>query len=367
MGKLSFAGIILAAGYSSRMGECKALLQINGVSLLERAVRLFRETSVDRIVVVIGARPEIRPFAERLNVTVVENPNFDSGMFSSVQTGIAEIMKRPSATFVLPVDIPLLRKHTLLSLQKSPFPAFSARIPIFGGNAGHPPLLGADIIEHVFSWSGDEGLRGFFKAHRDVVSYVACSDEGILIDADTPKHLERCRRLADKREQLPSKAECSALCDLAGTPRNVRRHCRIVARVAHELGRILEKNEQVDLRLLDRAARLHDIKKGNPDHARSGAAFLRGFGFDRLAVLVARHQDPSGTSVEEEVLSLADKLVRGDAVVSLGQRARELSQRFADSEAIAAGQRRLTTARKTLERIRAIARIHGDSFLFDIP
>ena len=115
------------------MGACKALLQIDGASLLERTVRLFRETGVERIVVVTGARPEIRPLAETLNVTVVENPHFDSGMFSSVQTGIAEILKHPSATYILPVDIPLLRKKTLLSLQEHPLPALSARIPTFGG------------------------------------------------------------------------------------------------------------------------------------------------------------------------------------------------------------------------------------------
>ncbi len=367
MERLKFSGIILAAGYSSRMGACKALLQINGASLLERAVRLFREICVERIVVVIGARPEIRPFAERLNVTVVENPNFDSGMFSSVQTGIAEVLKHPSATFILPVDIPLLRKQTLLSLQQPTFPAFSVRIPTFRGRPGHPPLLGADILRRVSSWSGDGGLRGFFEAHLDSVSYIAAADEGILIDADTPTHLERCRRLAGSRELLPSKAECSALCDLAGTPRNVRRHCRLVARVAHNLGRILEKNEPTDLRLLDRAARLHDIKKESLDHVHSGAAFLRGFGFDRLAAVVAHHQDPSGTSVEEEVLSLADKLVRGDVVVSLEQRERELFQRFSDSEAIAAAQRRLSVARKTLERIRSIARLQGEAPFFDTP
>lgn len=366
MGRLGLSGIVLAAGYSSRMGACKALLQIDGASLLERTVRLFRETGVERIVVVTGARPEIRPFAETLNVTVVENPHFDSGMFSSVQTGIAEILKHPSATYILPVDIPLLRKKTLLSLQEHPLPAFSARIPTFGGRRGHPPLLGAEMLERVISWNEDGGLRGFLEAHGDSVSFVAVPDQGILIDADTPTHLERCRRLAETREQLPSKFECSALLDLAGTPRNVRRHCRLVARVAHELGRILEKNEPIDLHLLDRAARLHDIKKRSPDHAHSGAVFLRSFGFDGLAAVVAHHQDPSGTSVEEEVLSLADKLVRGDVVVSLDQRAQSLSQRFSDSKAIEAGQRRLSVARNTLDRIRSIAHLHGDTFSFDL-
>ena len=348
------------------MGACKALLPINGISLLERAVRLFRESGVERIVVVIGARPEIRPFAERLNVTVVENPNFDSGMFSSVQTGVAEILKHPSATFILPVDIPLLRKKTLLSLQELSMPALSVCIPTFKGRPGHPPLLGTDVLRRISSWKGDGGLRGFFKEHHNSVSFFYVPDEGILIDADTPTRLERCNRLADEREQLPSKSECSALFDLAGTSRRVRRHCRLVARVAHELGRILEKNEPIDQRLLDRAARLHDILKASPDHANSGAAFLHSFGFDGLADVVSHHQDPSGVSIEEDVLSLADKLVRGDAMVSLEQREQELSLRFSDSESIDAGRRKLSVARKTLDRIRSIARLHGDAFSFDM-
>ena len=157
MGRLGLSGIVLAAGYSSRMGACKALLQIDGASLLERTVRLFRETGVERIVVVTGARPEIRPFAETLNVTVVENPHFDSGMFSSVHRDC-----RNSETSVR--NVHPSRRHSSSPEEDSSFASGTPTPGVFGANSDfwRPPRSSSS------SRSGDARARDFVERRRGV-------------------------------------------------------------------------------------------------------------------------------------------------------------------------------------------------------
>jgi molybdenum cofactor cytidylyltransferase len=363
MGRGRIAGIVLAAGYSSRMKECKALLPIGDESLLERAVRALSESGVDPVFVVIGARPEIRTYAERMNVRILENPHFHSGMFSSVRTGIAEILQNPSPVFVLPVDVPLLRKQTISHLRSLPSCDSFIHVPVFCGRSGHPPLIGREVLEPVFSWGGENGLRGFLEVHPEFVRPVPVPDAGIIFDTDTSVELDRCRILETSRAAFPSKSECRAIWDMAATPVAVRRHCHIVAHVVRVFGRIVEREIPVDLRLLDRAARLHDMRKGVAHHAGMGASFLRYWGFSKLASLVEHHQDPSDDSIEEEILSLADKMVFGERIVSLEWRRQDLYRRFSDPIAIAAGEKRLSKATETLRKIERLASMEVREFL----
>ena len=132
------SAVILAAGLSSRLagtGEFKPLSRLAGpdgpgaATLLERAAALFRAAGVERILVVAGHRAaETRAEAARLGLGCVENPDYARGMLSSVRAGLAALPgdageARSSgdagAAFVLPVDIPLVRPHTLRLLGEA--------------------------------------------------------------------------------------------------------------------------------------------------------------------------------------------------------------------------------------------------------
>jgi Uncharacterized MobA-related protein len=109
------AAIILAAGFSSRMGSDKALLDLNGKPVLERIVSSYQAVGIGQIVVVSGQN-HAALVQLCLPVELVRNPAPENGMFSSIQTGVAALGPATDAFFVQPVDIPLVSPATLTGL-----------------------------------------------------------------------------------------------------------------------------------------------------------------------------------------------------------------------------------------------------------
>ena len=82
------SAIIIAGGYSSRMGELKALLPMGGTTVLNQSINLFRSCGVNDIMVVTGHRAEeVRAVAEKAGVRTTHNPDFAQGMYSSIRAG----------------------------------------------------------------------------------------------------------------------------------------------------------------------------------------------------------------------------------------------------------------------------------------
>src|ERR1700752_1252951 len=136
------AAIILAAGYSSRMGEFKPLLPIGGTTALERCIGLFRAAGVEEVIAVLGHRAEqLQTLAERSGARCLVNPQFDRGMYSSIVVGSRALPRWVEAAFVLPADIPLVRPATVRQLADN-WGSSDASIlyPVFEGLRGHPPL-----------------------------------------------------------------------------------------------------------------------------------------------------------------------------------------------------------------------------------
>ena len=102
------AGVVLAAGRSSRMGRPKALLPVDGVPFVERAVATLREGGCDPVVAVVGPGGEaIAEAAERGGARTVVNPDSEAEQVESLARGLAAIPPGPAAAVVLPVDVPL--------------------------------------------------------------------------------------------------------------------------------------------------------------------------------------------------------------------------------------------------------------------
>ncbi|MDP6490348.1 MAG: nucleotidyltransferase family protein [Kiritimatiellia bacterium] len=190
------AAIILAAGASERMGQPKALLPFGKVTILEHVIGVFRQAGVEELRVVVGHHADrLSPLLDRAGVTWVLNPHPESGMFSSVEAGIASLPSRVRAFFVHPVDIPLVSPRTLRRLMRAqPAEVVSPRSH---GKTGHPPLLDAGLIPALMAFDGPGGLRGFLAQHRDHTCHIDCDDEGILVDVDTPQdYCKACQTLS---------------------------------------------------------------------------------------------------------------------------------------------------------------------------
>src|ERR1700683_226978 len=102
--------IVLAAVYSSRMGQFKPLLPIGHATALERVIDLFLAAGIGEINVVTGHRAEaIESVLKRKGIHAIRNPDYDAGMYSSVAAGVASLPAHVAACFVLPADMPLVR------------------------------------------------------------------------------------------------------------------------------------------------------------------------------------------------------------------------------------------------------------------
>ena len=343
------AAVILAAGKSTRLPRFKPLLRLGGQSLVARAASLFRQAGIPEILVVTGARSgDVSAEAVALGLRPVFNPDFEDGMFASVRAGLAALPQGVAGVLVLPVDIPLIRPSTVrLLVERLRTCAAEALLPSFCGEPGHPPLLAASAIPKVLGYSGEGGLAGALATLACELLPVA--DAQIVFDVDNEADL------AEAEARLPrlaaaSPCEALALLEIHGAGARGLAHGRGVAEVALALGRALNaQGAGLDLELLEAAALLHDIAKGQPQHEEAGARLLAGLGLTRTADIVAVHRDIDPAEVarptERELVYLADKLVRGPQRVGIAQRFQEKLDRFAgDVEAVAAIRRRLEHA-----------------------
>lgn len=191
----NIAAIILAAGYSSRMGAFKPLLPFGETTVLERSIALFRAAGIADIRVVIGHRAdELLPLLARLQVRPLFNGYYAQGMFSSVLAAAASLEAENEAFFLLPVDFPLLRPESVDSLLRAwRSGAGGILYPTCYGRRGHPPLLATFYREAILAWPGHGGLRALLKQYQEDAVNIETGDEGILLDMDTPEDYARLR------------------------------------------------------------------------------------------------------------------------------------------------------------------------------
>lgn len=145
---------------------------------------------------------------------------------------------------------------------------------------------------------------------------------------------------------------CCALLDCAGLPDRVKAHCRAVAVEADAIGETLRSaGHGLDAELIHSCALLHDIARPQPEHAEAGAELLAGLGYPVHAEGIRRHMELGGFDQIDEaaVVFIADKLVREDRRVTLGERYAASADRCLSPEARAAHDRR----RKEAEAVAA--------------
>lgn len=183
------AGLLLAAGAGRRFGSPKALVSLDGELFVDSAARLLRFAGCEPVVVVLGARAEeVRAKAVLDGVTVVDNPDWATGMGSSLRTGLHAVGV-VDAVVVLPVDTPGVTVAALHRLMELAAPDVLARAT-YDGEIGHPVLIGSDHFPGVLaSAAGDQGARDYLKANT--ARHVECADVADGADVDRPSDLHR--------------------------------------------------------------------------------------------------------------------------------------------------------------------------------
>jgi CTP:molybdopterin cytidylyltransferase MocA len=181
------AGLVLAAGGGRRYGMPKALVEYEGSLLVERAVRTAGVVC-DPVLVVLGAQAmEVWRTADLDGATVLVNPDWESGMASSLRTGLDGLRGWPGrvdAVLVQLVDMPGMTQAALERMAEHAGPDALA-VAAYDGVRGHPVLLGREHWAGVAGTAtGDEGARRYLAAH-DVVE-VDCTGLADPTDMDVP-------------------------------------------------------------------------------------------------------------------------------------------------------------------------------------
>jgi CTP:molybdopterin cytidylyltransferase MocA len=189
-------GIVLAAGASSRMGEPKALLQVDGATFLERAVHLLREAGCKYVIAVVTDDLWIERLADVSGAAVIINDADDAEQIDSLRLGIANLPDDTDAVAVLPVDFPRISVETVKRLvaeaSRSDAPILN---PAYNGVAGHPVIFASRLFPELLAPDLPEGARTVIDAHATEAHVIDVDDPGVTIDVDTPgdyqKHVER--------------------------------------------------------------------------------------------------------------------------------------------------------------------------------
>jgi len=196
----SYSAIILAAGFSSRMGSFKPQLSIGNISVLERGISLFRCAGIENIQVVLGHRAEnLMQCVDAAGANWCINSCFHKGMLSSVITGVENISHDSSAFMVLPVDIPLVALETISALIKAHETTDALIIhPVRNGKRGHPPLISSALIKELVRYDGSGGLKSFLAQYSNDTFDVSVPDRFIHLDMDTPEDYLKLVDLYDR-------------------------------------------------------------------------------------------------------------------------------------------------------------------------
>ncbi|WP_399944031.1 NTP transferase domain-containing protein [Streptomyces sp. BBFR25] len=187
------AGLLLAAGGGRRLGgRPKALLEHRGHPLVEHAVGVLRAAGCTRVHVVLGARAEdVRARAALDDCVLVDNPDWEQGMGSSLRAGLASLTGTGArAALVSLVDQPGIGARAMTRVRAGYRDEASLVSAAYAGVRGHPVLLGAAHWAGIAATAtGDRGARAYLREHEAEIALVECGDVARPYDIDTEADL----------------------------------------------------------------------------------------------------------------------------------------------------------------------------------
>jgi molybdenum cofactor cytidylyltransferase len=181
---VSIAGIVLAAGSSSRLGRPKQTVVFDGHTLVERATRVAQEAGLSPVIVVIADATLIDRL-QQMGATVLLNRKAFEGMASSICVGIswAKGLNSPGAVLMTCDQVAVSAEHLRALYEDAGNIVGSG----YAGKVGIPAYFPASSFDGLQQLSGDVGAREMLRTARVVV------DERLVLDIDTEGDLARAQ------------------------------------------------------------------------------------------------------------------------------------------------------------------------------
>ena len=195
---LSIAGIILAAGASSRMGDDKALLAWAGKTFLEHLLTALENSQVGLVRVVLGANAEEVQKRIRFGESeVVFNRDWQKGQLSSLIAALDTLPKgMVEAAVVCLVDHPCVSSRLMQALiEKFRGSGKAIVLPTYQGRRGHPVLFAASLFDELRAAPLDVGARHVVHQHAAEVLEVPTDEEGIALNTNDRAAYQKILRM----------------------------------------------------------------------------------------------------------------------------------------------------------------------------
>jgi len=179
------------------MGSNKLLAELGGRPLVCKAVDAVLASPARPVIVVTGHEGgRVAAALAGRPVTILTNPEFASGLASSLTCGLAAVPADRDAVLVCLGDMPQI-SPSLLQRLISAFDPLEGRaicVPVWNGKRGNPVLWGRQLFAEMAALTGDVGAKHLMAKHAELVAEVPAEDDGVLADVDTPEALAALRR-----------------------------------------------------------------------------------------------------------------------------------------------------------------------------
>jgi molybdenum cofactor cytidylyltransferase len=205
---MAVGGIILASGFSSRMGKPKLLLKINGKPIFRWVMETAINAKVNPVVVVAGELYEqyCEIGKDLSEIRFVRNTEYVEGMSSSLRLGVSCLYSETEALMVFLGDQPLVPSlvveellsfyHSNSSLETNQNPLIIR--PQYGNKVGHPVLFDRSLYDELKKVNGDKGARDLIKKYCHRLKLVSFQNEIWGLDIDTPLDFKNIIKAAKK-------------------------------------------------------------------------------------------------------------------------------------------------------------------------
>jgi len=190
------AAIVLAAGRSSRMGpQNKLIADIAGKPMVRRVAETALASAARPVLVVTGhMAAEVGAALSGLDVTPVANPDYATGLASSLKAGIRAVPAGCDGALVLLGDMPRISPEVVGALLEAHAGAPERIVvPVHESRQGNPIIWPRRYFTELLQLEGDAGAKRLIAAHRDAVCESEIATDAIFVDVDTPEALRGVR------------------------------------------------------------------------------------------------------------------------------------------------------------------------------
>jgi len=190
MDKKPTAGIILAAGTSTRFGSLKHMFRVGEKTILSMVIDASVKSNLDRIVLVLGYRSDtimtaIDNHLQNPKIRTVINTRYQDGMSSSLQCGMMEIKDEFPSVMIILGDHPLLDTNTInILLDRFRSSDKAICVPAYKGKRGLPVCFGNRFYADIMNITGDIGARHIIQKNPEQVLTVEVDNPDCLFDVD---------------------------------------------------------------------------------------------------------------------------------------------------------------------------------------